>query len=155
MYTNSLGSVPGMDANVARALEETVSVVQDVEHRLQALKLGLSQAIPQIAPALLWRDLNSATIGRPNAVSPLAAQLLQGYPSQVPMGTPFGVQAPFLGVHHGLPHLSGHFPQQLLQQQVPLGFGGIPQNLGIFGGIPPQGVASPFAGFGASFLRGL
>jgi hypothetical protein len=55
MYQQSLG-YPTSDPNVNRAIEETVAIVSDIDQRVQALKIGICQALPSLAPAFFAKD---------------------------------------------------------------------------------------------------
>lgn len=99
----SLG-YPTNDPNVNRVIEETVSLVSDVDQRLQALKLGIAQCLPQLVPALIARDAALAQALRYGAIPGAASPWTTASPFSVPSLLPTisalptnAVHVPFLG----------------------------------------------------------
>lgn len=133
----STGSVP-VDANTQRIIEQLSTVITDVEQRLAAVKLTLSQSFPNI-PRQGVPSLGQSPYG----VNPLALAHL-GIPSSGGLFAP-GV-APNLSVPLDLHTL---YALQRLQ-----GFGQVPSvPFGSFapGLISPLGIGSPFAGHAGTF----
>lgn len=118
---NALGQSPfgqGMiDPNTSRLIEETAAVVNDVDQRLTALKVGLSQALPHLAPVLLWKE----QLALSNPIARTQAPGAFGSPMTGGFGSPFSGQGGF-----GSPF-------------------GSPFNAGIFGQIGPQVNPFPYA----------
>jgi hypothetical protein len=142
------GNYPGIDPNFNRVIEDTLNIVNDVDQRLQSLRVGLAQAVPHLAPAILGRQGTPFTgnIGTPGLMAPTANPFGQvptmGIPPQMgfaphlahgaPLGaTPFGFGAPLTGF--GAPTMGvGQVPYA---QQ---GWGVNPQVGQTWSGIPPQ-----------------
>jgi hypothetical protein len=151
--------IPNLDPNVSRAIEETLAVVQDVETRLQALKLGLSQAIPQLAPTLFAREIALAsTLGRPTlptlptlGFNPYAGIPPQAVPQQtiLPQGIPPQAQPSAPGY---APSFSPGFAPSFAQPFAPQLSAGIAPHVpmapsvvpGVSPGFSPQNPVSSF-----------
>lgn len=124
--TSSLGSAP-IDPTAFRAIEQISHVINDIEQRLQIVRVALAQSVPTVPGAPFgvsspfgvnvpnpWSllqnpSLNPLAMQQLMAISQLTSPLGYGVPSGLPVTTPFGlntgfgtpgVSAPF-GVHPG------------------------------------------------------
>lgn len=100
---NVIGQVPvglGIDPNTSRLIEETVAILNEVDQRLTALKVGISHAMPQLANVLLWKEQLAFT--NPLArTGGLGAHLGVGTPFLGQMGIPqagLGSLGPYAGI---------------------------------------------------------
>ena len=111
-----------LDPNTQRALEELAFVINDVEQRLQLIRMGLAQNAPA------W-----------------PGSFAQGIP-QIPQAS---FQGPFPSVGNGVGNLQTLLSNPLLLQQLLATQGRVPPVMGIpnvpFGGSPFQATA-PFQG---------
>ncbi|HVL88443.1 MAG TPA: hypothetical protein VM681_10650 [Candidatus Thermoplasmatota archaeon] len=139
----------GSDANVNRLIEDTVQIVNDVDTRLQALKIGIAQAFPHLAPHIAASEIQSrmlaariatpfgapgvfapGTLGSPmSAFSPLSGL------SPFASASPF-VANPYLGSIASTPWANSFArdPRELLLEASRLS------------ALSPFGAASPFPG---------
>lgn len=157
MFQQPFG-MPAHDPSTAQIPHETLNVIQDIESRLLALKIGIAQTNPQLAPVLLWREQAIAAlagrvpmIGAPSLLTPGVAQ------SAVPaatalasiqsllntIGAPIGVPSAFSPsafsswpVSNVLPSVSPFAPALGSLLGVPVGFPA--------GVVSPFGIATPF-----------
>lgn len=126
--SQNLSAMP-LDPNTQRAIEELALVINDVEQRLQLIRMGLAQAVPT------WPG-----IGAGHTPFPVTPNLF------APGG--FGMGGlPGIG---GTPSLQALLQNPLLLQQIlaanvaKLHTGGIPP--ATYGHVPPFGGVSPFGG---------
>jgi hypothetical protein len=141
----------GNDPNLNRMIEETVAILNDVDQRLAALKIGIAQAVPHLAPAILARETNPIVAQRlATTLSPYAQPFGQVPPfgqispfgSQLPpfVPQPFGQASPFanvptpFGSPFGVPTLS----------PFATGFGSPVGQIPPFSGVSPFGVPGSF-----------
>lgn len=135
MYGQSV-SYPVQDPNVNRLLEETISSVDDVERRLQGLKIGIAQAFPHLAPVLQIKEMQT----RDQIANVLARINPQGFGT----GTPFGAN---VGQFSGLGQTQGmgmHSPN-LMGQPPFQGTGPFSQGSPM---TPWTGAQNPYQGYG-------
>ncbi len=111
MFTPNVGYPVTSDPNVARVFEETLALCHDIDSRVQALRLGIAQAVPSLAPHVLSSIRSPIAtpfgLGSPlnfgfvNPYSPLgqfAPSPYVGIPSGVPSAWPNMTPLPTLGL---------------------------------------------------------
>lgn len=133
MFSQTNGNPTTIDPNTARAIQEITRLVQDVEQRVQYVKLGLLQSFPQLATSGLSLGV-PANLGIPNG---LQAGLtgLAGLTGQTPvLLQPISAPLPW-GMTGGYP--TG-YPTQPLAYVLPST------------GAPSSVVTTPFGTFPAS-----
>jgi len=130
-YLPSYGYVA--DPNVNRIIEDTVQIVNDVDTRLQALKVGIAQAFPHLAPTIAAQDIQSrllaSRIANPGFGAPGVSPFVgSGLPTISPFGTPlvspfaspmFSPFASPFGAPIGSPYATfGRDPRELLASSL-------------------------------------
>ncbi len=141
MYTHS-GSYLNIDPNVGRLLEETLAICNDVDQRIQALRVGIAHAYPPLAPVALSGGLGvRGNFGVNSSVNPFT-------------GAPIGVSLP-IGDRLMADRFVGHDMQTLAALGLLPNVGGHIGSLGIQGiNRPWTGVTHPSAGVGFGSFRG-
>lgn len=140
MYSS--GSYPTNDPNTNRAIEMTVALANDVHHqirqldaRVQGLKVGIAQAFPTLAPALVPTTPQGIFGGLPQ---PLGSFAPNAFPS------PF--TAP--GLSYPQPFAVPQAPSSIYASPFPsIPFANVPPLYGsAFPGVnlPPFGSGAPF-----------
>jgi hypothetical protein len=139
--SQNLSGMP-LDPNTQRAIEELALVINDVEQRLQLIRMGIAQAVPA------WPSFGA---GHPT------------FPQTPSLFTPGGFGIAGLSGIGGVPNLQAILSNPVLLQQLlaanvaklhagvpPTAYGGVPS----FGGVSPfgspVGVNAPF-GFQSPF----
>lgn len=136
--STSTGSVP-VDANTQRILEQLSTVITDVEQRLAAVKMTLSQSFPNAARP------GAPGLGHiPYGVNPLALQTL-GIPQSG------GLFAPGVAPNLSVP-LDYQTLQAIQRLQAFAQISGVPLVSPFASSlVQPLGIGSPFAGHAGTF----
>lgn len=85
MITQNGFTTTNLDPNMSRAIEELAHVINEVEQRVQLVKLGLVQGFPHLAAPLLARSALTPGLGTlPNLPLGLSPYVGLGQPSWTP-----------------------------------------------------------------------
>lgn len=118
---------PLADPTTVNAIQQIAQALNDVDQRIQILRLAVSQTVPPFAGRTAFGPLGAGSAFGPQGISPYAM-----------LGAPWQAQAGFAQI----PLLNPY------AQQIPgIGYGALPGTYGGLGVTAPFGLQAPGAAF--------